>query len=192
MRKSQPVFLALILAVLIMGCAPAPVVPNGNDASESAPAHDVFWDYIRVDRGTAPADFTVTDSEGRAFTLSEHRGERIVLVYLKAGCGKCTELLETYRDVAEDYADEYTFIFVEGTDNSVSSTNDAEKYLEENGLVFPNLYFDTGHSLTTSIPMNAYPVIVVFDEDGVVRGFNLAQNRRDYESVLEDIERSFQ
>ena len=74
----RPFLLALLAALLLAACAP--------DASE-APA-DTPPPEAPADPSPAP-DFTLTGLDGEPFTLSEHRGEVVVLNFWATWCLPC-------------------------------------------------------------------------------------------------------
>ena len=70
--------IALAFAALLLGAA-ASAQPGPIDGADLAPT-----DLNRVKIGQAAPDFTLQDSDGKAFTLSDFRGKKtVVLVFYR-------------------------------------------------------------------------------------------------------------
>ena len=66
--------LILVAALLLIACSQG---PSGSDATSSS-TPSLGTDHLVVSR-PAVADFTVSTEEGRTFSLSDHRGDVVVL-----------------------------------------------------------------------------------------------------------------
>ena len=88
-----------------------------------------------VDIGTAAPDFTLEGTEG-SFTLSEYRGQRVVLLFYPGDdTTVCTKQFSAYRDAAEQIAElDAVFIGI-----SVQGMDSKEAFKSKYGLTTPLL-----------------------------------------------------
>jgi glutathione peroxidase-family protein len=84
--------------------APSTKAPSTNAASAKAPSAE---DAAPPEVGETAPDFTLKDTDGQTYTLSDLRGQHVVLEWLNFGCpyvgkyydgGKMQELQKTYTD----------------------------------------------------------------------------------------------
>lgn len=88
-----------------------------------------------LDIGDTAPDFTLDGTEGE-FTLSEHRGERVVLLFYPGDdTSVCTKQFCSYRDAGEEMADlEATFVGI-----STQDMTSKEAFKSKYGLTTPLL-----------------------------------------------------
>ena len=107
-------------------------------------------------------DFTVTDTAGNAFTLSEElKGHEAVLInFWATWCGPCRNEFPAINKVYEENKDKVAFIALSSepkdTDEIISS------FRKENGLTFP-MGGDGDHELYKYAETNNVPVTMIID-----------------------------
>lgn len=119
--------------------------------------------------GDPAPDFELDGTDGR-FKLSDHRGERVVLLFYPADNSPvCTRQFCSYRDNAEDFgALQATVVGI-----SAQSVDSHESFVAEHGLNVP-LLADEGGEVAKAYGAHA-PVVgtkraaIIVDEQGVVR-----------------------
>lgn len=119
--------------------------------------------------GSAAPDFQLEGTDG-AFRLSEHRGERVVLLFYPGdNTPVCTRQFCSYRDAGESFdALDATVVGI-----SAQSVSSHEGFAGKHRLTVP-LLADEGGRVARAYGMHA-PVIgtrrgvVIVDEDGIVR-----------------------
>ena len=119
--------------------------------------------------GDPAPDFELHGTGGR-FKLSDHRGERVVLLFYPGdNTPVCTRQFCSYRDNAEDFdALDATVVGI-----SSQSVDSHESFMAEHGLNVP-LLADDGSKVAKAYGAHA-PVVgtkraaIIVDEDGVVR-----------------------
>jgi thioredoxin-dependent peroxiredoxin len=119
--------------------------------------------------GEPAPDFELPGTDG-PFKLSDHRGERVVLLFYPGdNTMVCTKQFCSYRDRAEDFA------ALDATVVGISSQDLAshEDFIAKNGLTVP-LLADVDKSVAKaysahSSRMGTKRAAIVIDEDGVVR-----------------------
>jgi thioredoxin-dependent peroxiredoxin len=135
--------------------------------------------------GEQAPDFELPGTDG-PFRLSNHRGERVVLLFYPGdNTMVCTKQFCSYRDRAEDFAS------LNATMVGISSQDLAshEGFIAKHGLNVP-LLADVDKEVAKrysafSSPLGTKRAVIVIDEDGVVRGRHDHLLGLDYQSVDE-------
>lgn len=119
--------------------------------------------------GEQAPDFELAGTNG-GFRLSEHRGERVVLLFYPGdNTTVCTRQMCSYRDRAEDFAAlNATVVGISGQD--VASH---EAFTAKHSLNVP-LLADVDHKVAkaysaSGAPLGTKRAVIVIDEDGIVR-----------------------
>lgn len=83
-------------------------------------------------------DFTVTDTDGNTFTLSEalKDHEAVLINFWATWCGPCKKEFPFLNEAYEKYRDRVAFIAL-SADPAKDSLEDIAEYRRENGLAFP-------------------------------------------------------
>ena len=122
-----------------------------------------------LDVGDTAPDFTLDGTEG-PFTLSEHRGKRVVLLFYPGDdTTVCTKQFIAYRDAAEDMA-ELDAVFV---GISVQGMDSKEAFKSKYGLTTP-LLADPGGKVAKAYDVYsksfraAKRTVFIVDADGVI------------------------
>ncbi len=120
-----------------------------------------------LDVGDPAPDFTLEGTEG-TFTLSEHRGERVVLLFYPGDdTTVCTKQFCAYRDAAEDMAElDATFVGI-----STQGLESKESFKAKYGLTTPLLADPDGEaSRAFGVYAKRFGVakrtVVIVDEQG--------------------------
>jgi peroxiredoxin Q/BCP len=119
--------------------------------------------------GEAAPDFELVGTAG-AFRLSEHRGERVILLFYPGDeTPVCTRQFCSYRDRAEDFASlQATVVGI-----SAQPLESHRRFAERHALNVPLLADSDGkvaraYSAFTS-PLGTRRAVVIVDEQGIVR-----------------------
>jgi thioredoxin-dependent peroxiredoxin len=133
--------------------------------------------------GEPAPDFELPGTDGR-FRLSDHRGERVVLLFYPGdNTMVCTRQMCSYRDRAEDFAAlNATVVGISGQD--VASH---EAFTAKHALNVP-LLADVDNKVARAYSASGRPygtkrAVIVIDEDGVVRHRHDHLLGLDYQSV---------
>lgn len=128
--------------------------------------------------GEPAPDFELPGTEG-TFKLSDHRGERVVLLFYPGdNTMVCTKQFCSYRDRSDDFA------ALDATVVGISSQDlDSHKgFIEKNGLTVP-LLADVDKAVGEAYNAKGKRAVIVIDEDGVVRHRHDHLLGLDYQSV---------
>jgi thioredoxin-dependent peroxiredoxin len=137
--------------------------------------------------GEPAPDFELQGTDG-PFKLSEHRGERVVLLFYPGdNTPVCTKQFCSYRDRAQDFA------ALDATVVGISAQDLAshEGFIEKHGLTVP-LLADVDGAVAKLYSAHGRPLgtkraVIVIDEDGIVRHRHDHLLGLDYQSV-DDLE----
>ncbi len=114
--------------------------------------------------GPAP-DFTLVDRDGRKFSLSELRGQVVMINFWASWCAPCREEMPLLEQIYQRYESlGFTLLGVNVEENSA----DAEAWLEDRPVSFPILY-DPQNGVSKLYDVVAMPSTVLVDRQGNVR-----------------------
>ena len=135
---------------------PAAGAPTGFDQlAESAPSTGTAAGQI------AP-DFATTGDDGQALSLSDYRGQVVLLNFWATWCGPCRIEMPEFDQIYRDRADEDFVVIAVNNAETASAVRD---FREELGLTFP-LPLDGDASIQTQYGINNYPSTFLLDRDG--------------------------
>ena len=134
--------------------------------------------------GEQAPDFELPGTDG-TFRLSEHRGERIVLLFYPGdNTPVCTKQFCSYRDRADDFAS----LNAIAVGISAQDLGSHEAFVAKNSLNVP-LLADVGGGVATKYSafgrLGVKRAVIVIDEDGIVRYRHDHRLGLDYQSVDE-------
>lgn len=115
--------------------------------------------------GQAAPDFALKSSSGENLRLSEYRGDVVMINFWATWCGPCRQEMPLLDDLYAKYQRVgFTLLGVNIDDDS----RRAVKMIEELGVNFPVL-FDESKSVSKLYKVEAMPVTVLVDKEGIVR-----------------------
>lgn len=118
---------------------------------------------VREDK--AP-DFTLTDIQGRKFTLSDQRGKPVLLVFGTTWCPACREEIPHLKDIYARYADRgLTIVNI----NVQESREKVSRYADKNELPY-RLLLDENGTVSEMYGIRGVPALILLDEAGMIVG----------------------
>ena len=168
--NKKTLILLLILVVLIAGASVlyntlADRVDMDNLATgETVPAEVPEGTEAPVNANLAP-DFTVYDLEGNSVSLSDFRGQPVILNFWASWCGPCKSEMPDFQAKFEEYGEQIRFLMVNLTDGSQETVESAQGFVDGQGYTFP-VYFDTDYSGAMAYTVSAVPATYFIDEAG--------------------------
>lgn len=121
------VFLA---ALLLAGCGSEPAAPGTPAAPDTEPTE------APAEPGLAP-DFTLTALDGEPFTLSEHRGEVVVLNFWATWCLPCLAEMPELEALQQELGAEG--VRVVGISQDTGGADEIRPFGERLGVTYPLL-----------------------------------------------------
>lgn len=165
MRRNIPIFLviSLIAALWLAGCSEpgdstAPVY-SGNTQGDSD------YDPIiltGVNVGNEAPDFTLADTYGDTLTLSDLRGQPVLLFFWYAACPYCEQEYPHIQAIEDEYGDEMEVLGV----NLGDAPATANAVMTEFDLTFPCLVGTAG--MQEDFDAYSVPHAIIIDAEGIV------------------------
>ncbi len=115
-------------------------------------------------KGKMAPDFTLALMDGGSFTLSEHKGEIVILDFWATWCGPCRIAMPVLSDVAKEFADDGVSLY------SVNLREGPERirtYLKSQGLDL-NVPLDSDGRIGDMYKATGIPQTVIVGRDGKV------------------------
>ena len=121
---------------------------------------------IDVEVGNEAPNFTITDTEGNSFNLSDFENDKVVVLeFMNMGCGSChnfeKNVLKSYCD-DDDMPEDVKVISLTQTENE-----DKDK-LEERAADKNWTYAMGSEEMTDAFGADRSPSIVIIDKDGLI------------------------
>ena len=147
--SSLTISMTILLVVSASGCL-------SSDFSE---------DQKKADAHVAkPAfDFTVTDTEGRNFTLSNQTGHIVLLEFMWIECPACDTMIPTLKNINNNY----DIVIVEITVEQLDTMKDLKKYRDDKGLPWTFAKDDNG-TLKATYSVAAAPTFYLIAKNQTV------------------------
>jgi peroxiredoxin len=110
-------------------------------------------------------DFTLTDANGQSVTLSDLRGQVVMINFWASWCGPCREEMPLLEQIHQRYeALGFTLLGINVEENSTNG----QAFLQERPVSFPVLY-DPKNNLSKLYDVIAMPSTVLIDRQGNIR-----------------------
>ncbi len=133
--------------------------------------------------GVAP-DFTMETYDGGSITLSDLRGQVVVINFWASWCGPCAEEAPDLQQAWEDYRDQgVMFIGVDYVDSEEKGL----AYIERFGITYPN-GADLGTKISDLYHIRGVPETFVINREGEITYF--AMQPLTYQQIASEIEKA--
>lgn len=128
-------------------------------------------------------DFTIESLDGSSYTLSDLRGQVVIVNFWATWCVPCREEMPELQLIAETYADELIVLGI----NQRESVDLVQEYIQEIGVSFPILINPPDDVLLNYQVMNLPQTLIVApDGELVYRQFG-ALNFDEFSEILESL-----
>jgi peroxiredoxin len=141
----------LIMAVLIVGS-----VSGGCTSSETEDTTELM----------AP-DFTLSNLEGQSVSLSDFRGQPVLLNFWAIRCASCRYEMPLFQEVFEDNEWTQKGLVILAV-NLQESADDVRLFMAQNGLSFTVL-LDTTGEVGGRYGVTGIPATLFIDKDGIIK-----------------------
>ena len=122
-------------------------------------------DIVDIKVGSEAPDFTLPDTEGNEFSLSDYEGEKVlVLEFMNMNCGTCKNF---EKDAIKSYCNESMPEDVEVI--SVTQTKNAdESELAERTDEMGWRFMKGSNEMTDTFGADRSPTVVIIDKEGII------------------------
>lgn len=117
-------------------------------------------------KGFLAPDFTLETTSGESVTLSDFRGQGVLVNLWASWCGPCRAEMPAMQRVYDEYKDQ-GFVVLAVNITSQDSVTNALAFAEEYNLNFPIL-LDIRGEVADAYLMRAFPSSFFIDKDGVI------------------------
>ena len=114
-------------------------------------------------------DFQVTDLKGERLSLTQYRGQVVLLDFWATWCGPCIAEMPNVKATYAKYKNQKFEIVGISLDNSPTSL---EAYIASEGLTWRQ-YWDSGGRISSLYNVRAIPSTFLIDGSGIIREVNL-------------------
>lgn len=124
--------------------------------------------------GEQVPDFEFYDAKGNRHTISEFRGKAVYINFFTTWCTYCFYELPDMEDVYDKYSDDVVFIMIDLAEGPELGLQYADDY----DVTIPIYYVDDWE--IDGLSIDAVPLSIVIDGNGVVYGNQLGQASYDW------------
>ena len=144
------------------------------EAAASDDAADAEEESICPKQKVFAPDFTLTDQNGNAHTLSDYRGKTVFLNFWATWCSPCRSEMPEIQALYEEFGYNEGELVVLGVAapgyGQEENLDSIKAFLEENGYTFPVVMDDQGMFMY-AYGIRAYPTTFMISTDGSVFGY---------------------
>ena len=163
--------LAIIVAVVLVlggqaGAETAEVAGSGTLGPIDLPDNPQGLP-VAVELGALAPNFALQTPEGETFSLSDFRGQPVLVNYWATWCGPCRVEMPAIQAAYEAHKDD-GFVVLAVNHTSTDSVPNIIEFREELDLQFPILV-DDGSDVNKAYGVRAYPSSFFIDENGLIQ-----------------------
>jgi peroxiredoxin len=166
----------ICVTLILAGCGgSAPVAAPPKDAPpEDSPAKDELL---------AP-DFSYRDSEGNDISLSDLRGQVVLLNFWATWCPPCVYEMPFLEDAHQQTQGNAVILAINVGERAAT----VSAFVEEHGLTLP-IILDQNGAIAQQYRANQFPTSVIIDADGIIREYKIGPFTS-VEEILDRLERT--
>ena len=172
--SKRGVIIALAVLALVVGAAIiaynllAESAQSGGTNTASVSAHtdggqaaaDAVW--------LADYDATVFSDLGDATPLTKMGdGKPLVINFWATWCPYCIDEMGDFQSMYDDYGDRVSFAFIDATDGTRETIEEAKAWVDEHAYTMP-FYYDINREAVSSFGISAFPTTVVVSAEGEI------------------------
>ena len=171
MNRLSLVIVTLLITVLLLAAC------GGSTTSEPTTTTQTPTADIGTEIDKLAPDFQLQDFEGQTVTLSNLRGNPVILNFWASWCGPCKHEMPFLQQIYEDWQSRGVILL---SINLGESHSKATQYMESNDLSFPVL-LDTDGEVSSFYNIVGIPTTFFIDVNGVIQAKKLGS----FNSVIE-------
>lgn len=124
-----------------------------------------------LEKGDKAPDFTLKDLEGRSVSLSDFRGQTVVLNFWATWCPTCRAEMPEFKELNDEYREskEAAILMVNMSGSRGETQRRIAKFMQSNGYDM-RVLMDTKRQAAVCYQIRGIPTTLVIDKNGVIRG----------------------
>nr|WP_246246685.1 TlpA disulfide reductase family protein [Paenibacillus lemnae] len=130
-------------------------------------AQTVYDTVPGIDIGNAAREFTLSSIDGSPVTLSDYRGQTVILNFWATWCPPCRVEMPHIEKFHQQYKDDNVVVLAINLTHTESSTADVKQFIENMEFEAPVL-FDPQGKVSKDYKITAYPTTFVVNPEGVI------------------------
>ena len=151
---------AFIAYQALLGSAQSPESGESSPSTATTSGPDALW--------LADFDATVYSELGDATPLTKiSDGKPLVINFWATWCPYCIEEMGDFQVIYDEYSDRVSFAFVDATDGTRETIEDAKAWVDDHAYTLP-FYYDIKREAVSAFGITAFPTTVVVSADGEI------------------------
>ncbi|NMO97655.1 redoxin domain-containing protein [Paenibacillus lemnae] len=153
------------VAVMLLGMAAWAIADYQQEKWDEA--QTVYDTVPGIDIGNAAREFTLSSIDGSPVTLSDYRGQTVILNFWATWCPPCRVEMPHIEKFHQQYKDDNVVVLAINLTHTESSTADVKQFIENMEFEAPVL-FDPQGKVSKDYKITAYPTTFVVNPEGVI------------------------
>ncbi len=175
--KTETLILMLMGVVILLMVANLALFVRMNQLqSRVIQALEPFQRPMGLEVGTRAPLFTLSDTEGRSFSLQDFSKRRVLLAFTSTMCPACEQIYPSLKDFQELHPDIVVLMISRG------SQEDNQTLVRREGIAFPVLNGQDEVIRKYQVP--AFPFFYLIDEQGNIASRGIALSLEQLENLI--------
>jgi len=124
------------------------------------------YEKYKVESGFKPA-FTIKNASGENVSLSDYKGQVVILNFWASWCPPCIEEMPELQEVHDSLGEGTVLLAINLTDGQRETRELADKFLAKNGYDM-NVLYDAEGKAFTPFGITSIPQTFIIDKEGMV------------------------
>lgn len=168
--RSSAQLLGLALVIGLIGYTVHDQIRNGLFSGEVSDqvVDETNQTKIGIRVGQSAPNFQLTDLKGNTVSLSDYRGQKVMINFWTTWCGVCKTEMPHVEKLYEYYKDQKVVILSINVTSQDGTVQDVQHYVDHRKLSFP-IVLDEAGTASERYRVKAYPTTFFVDTTGVIR-----------------------
>ena len=183
-KSNLPIIIGLVLALVFVSAVVFIFVSNGKNSTPTKPVPTE-----KVEFSSRAKNFTLNDTEGKTYRLSDFAGTPVILDFTAWWCDPCKAQAPAIKKLYEEFKDRVQFFAITHMTDS-DTIQQIIDFKNEEGIQWPMLV-DKSSETMVSYNVTGIPKIVLLNKNGEIyydqSGNKYDQCYNEFKQALEEI-----